>query len=123
MSDLDLSCPAAANDTGAYRLSWQGPEGATFRLTETDGAASRVLYEGPDVASTVTGRPAGSYTYRLEILSSGGTPGSATSCLVDVAPPSLSLAFALFGVGLGICLATIGLIGRGHRRHRRGALG
>ncbi len=123
MADLDLSCPAAANDTGAYRLSWEGPEGAEYRLTESAGDGSRIVYEGPDTASTVTGRDEGTYTYRLEVLAPGGTPGSSTSCTVDVAPPALSLAFGLFGLGLVICLATVTLITRGHRRHRRGELG
>ena len=123
MPDLDLSCPAAASDTGAYRLSWQGPDGADYRLTETAGDGSRVVYQGPDVASTMTGRSAGAYSYRLEVLEPGGTPGSSVSCSVDVAPPPLSLAVGVFGLGLIITLATVVLIGRGHRRHRRGELG
>ena len=122
MADLALDCPAGANDTGAFRLSWQGPAEASYRLTETDGGGRRVVYEGPDVASTVTGRPAGVYGYRLEVLGSG-TPGDFAACTVEVAPPSLSLALALFGLGLAVCAATVVLIARGHRRHRRGELG
>lgn len=123
MPDLDLSCPAAASDTGAYRLSWEGPEGVEYRLTESGVNESRVVYEGPDVASTVTGRSAGSYEYRLEVVGRSGTPGSSVTCSVEVAPPSLSLALGVFGLGLIITLATAVLIGRGHRRHRRGELG
>lgn len=123
MAGLDLSCPATPSDTGAYRLSWNGPAGAEYRLTENAGDGSRIVYEGPDTASTVTGRGEGDYTYRLEVLAPGGAPGGSASCSVEVAPPSLSLAFGLFGLGLFICLATITLITRGHRRHRRGELG
>jgi hypothetical protein len=119
---VELACPTAPNDTGAYRLAWQGPEGAVYRLTETAGEAPRTLYEGPDLATTVTGRTAGLYTYRLETLSPAAGPDAA-SCVVEVAPPPLALAFGLFGVGLALCLATISLIVRGHRRHRRGELG
>lgn len=123
MPILDLSCPDVASDTGAYRLSWQGPDGANYRLTETVGGASSVLYEGPDVASTVTGRSAGTYSYQLEVLEAGGTPGSSISCSLHVAPPPLSLALGVFGLGLIITLATVVLVARGHRRHRRGELG
>lgn len=123
MADLDLSCPAVANDTGAYRLSWGGPEGAEYRLTESAGDSGRIVYEGADTASTVTGRDQGTYTYRLEVLEPGGTTASPTSCTVEVAPPPLALAFGLFGLGLFICLATVTLVTRGHRRHRRGELG
>ena len=123
MADLQLTCPERPSDTGAYRLSWQGPDGAEYRLTEDSGSALRVVYEGPDLATTVTGRQADVYRYRLEVLASRGAEGESTLCSVAVAPPSRTLAFGLFGVGLTICLATVVLITRGHRKHRRGELG
>lgn len=120
MSELVFDCPTSANDTGAYKLEWRGAgESATYRLVERDASGERVIYEGPDLASTVTGRAEGVHGYRLEVV--GGT--AAATCEVEVSPPPLSLAFGLFGLGLVICLATVGLIVRGHRRHRRGELG
>ena len=122
MADLALSCPDSPNDTGAYGVSWVGPEGAEFRLTEDDGRESGVIYEGLDLASTVTGRSAEVYRYRLEVVGTSG-PTTPAQCTVAVDPPPLTLAFGLFGVGLTICLATVLLIVGGHRRHRRGELG
>jgi hypothetical protein len=121
LPDVALQCPNSPNDTGAYRLEWSGGgSNATYRLIESSPSGESVLYEGPDQASTVTGRHRGVYSYSLEV---DGVLGDASVCEVEVSPPPLSLAFGLFGLGLFICAATVGLIARGHRRHRRGELG
>ena len=99
----------------------------TYRLVEGtlhDGAlvATKTLYEGPDLASTVTGRAEGTYAYQVAVVGAAGPRWSA-SCHVEVAPPSLGLAFGLMAIGLLVVLATITLIVRGHRAHRRGEIG
>ena len=112
-----LTCPEGANDTGAYRLSWTGPDGARFVLEETDPSGqTRTLYEGEDHATTVSGRVAGEYRYEL------ATGGGKSTCTVTVSPPSMSTAVGLFGFGLVVCAATVWVVVRGHRAHRRGDL-
>lgn len=107
-----LTCPTEPSLTGAYRLSWEGSAGATFKLVE-NGA---LLYEGPDAATTVTGRPAGRYEYALSV---GDGAASAASCVVEVAPPPMSQALGLLSVGALVFLATLALVVLGHRAHRR----
>jgi len=111
---IELHCPDGPSSTGAYRLEWSGPPDAVFTL-EQDG---RVLYSGSDQATTVSGQPRGRYSYRLTAT---GAPTSA-SCTVEVQPPSMALALSLFAVGLVVFVATLLLVVRGHRAHRRGEL-
>lgn len=119
MPSLSLSCPAGVNDTGAYQLEWSGAEGATFRLTENGDVA----YEGPEQATTISGHGAGSYAYRLaELDGEGEVAAWSEPCQVEVQPPSLSLAFGLFGAGLLAFIAVTVVIIRGHRAHQRGEL-
>lgn len=108
-----LSCPEEPSLTGAYRVSWQseGDAPTAYRLTE-NGAP---LYEGPDVATTVTGRPEGRYEYAL--FTGGGAP--AASCVVEVRPPPMSQALGLMSVGALVFLSTLVLVVFGHRAHRR----
>ena len=123
MADLFIHCPGAS-DTGAYRIEWQGPEAIVYRLIETDpSGADHTLYEGSELASTVSGRMEGPHTYRVGVLQAGGTRQWSDPCIVDVQPPSMGLALLLFAVGLLVCLATVAVIVRGHRAHRRGAIG
>lgn len=114
---VNLTCPDGASDTGAYRLSWAGADGARYVVKETgpDGAALTV-YEGEDTATTVSGRPAGTYRYRVE------AGASHASCEVRVEPPSFTTAMTLFGFGLFVTVATVLVVVRGHRAHRRGEI-
>jgi hypothetical protein len=112
-----IQCPQGTNNTGAYRISWKGPDGALYRLEEN----GKLLYQGPHTASTVTGRQAGVYDYRVGVLSDNAQQVQTWSepCQVDVSPPSLALALTLFSLGLIVFLSTLILIVRGHRKHRR----
>jgi hypothetical protein len=124
MAAIEISCPDGPSETGAYRLSWSGPEGATFRLVETSLSASspaeRVLYEGNDDASTVSGRPEGLYRYKVGIVE---VRAWSESCTLRVEPPSMHLAITLFGIGFAVVAATVLTILFGHRAHRRGEIG
>lgn len=102
-----LHCPSTPSETGAFQLSWDGPEGARYVLTE-DGA---VIYEGLDTATALSGRPQGSYEYALRV---DGEVAVAT-CTVEVNPPSLELAAGFFGVGAVVFLTTLIFIMLGHR--------
>ena len=112
-----LLCPGASSDTGAYRIAWSGADGAAVRVVEN----GEVLYEGPQDATTVSGRPAGDYVYRIGLLD-GGNVSWSDSCTITVAPPSLGLAFFLFGVGFTVFASLFVVLVRGHRAHRRGEL-
>lgn len=122
---ITIDCPRGS-DTGAYRIAWTlggepGPvAGAAtprFRLEE-NGVQ---LYEGPHLATSVSGRQRGEYAYRVAVLPQDpGAPGRSDSCTVAVEPPSLALALGLFGTGLVVFVATVVLVLLGHRAHRRG---
>ena len=112
---LRLDCPGSASDTGAYRISWRAEDGALVRVDENE----TLIYEGPESATTVSGRPAGDYVYRIGFA---GTESWEDTCTVSVAPPSLGLAFLLFGVGLSVFASLVVVVVQGHRAHRRGEL-
>jgi len=115
-----IECPSGPSDTGAYRISWKGPEGPTYVLEE-NGA---VLYQGPEQASTVSGREKGSYAYRVGVIDhvSGEASSWSQTCQVEVSPPPLSLALGLMGTGCLVFLVVLLIIIRGHKAHRRGEL-
>ena len=120
MNPPSIQCPEDPSNTGAYRISWKGPDGALYRLEEN----GTLLYQGPHQASTVTGREAGVYDYRVSVMNDTGQEVSNWSqpCRVEVSPPSLALALTLFSLGLVVFLSTLILIVRGHKKHRRGEL-
>ena len=77
-----------------------------------------ILYEGPQDATTVSGRPAGEYVYRVGVVD-GNEVSWIGSCSITVAPPSLGLAFFLFGIGFTVFASLLVVLVRGHRAHRR----
>lgn len=112
-----LECPGSTNDTGAYRIAWSADDDVAVRVEEN----GTLLYEGRDDATTVSGRPAGEYTYRIGVIDSGSVSWS-DKCDVIVSPPSLALAFFLFGVGVTVFASLLVVVVRGHQAHRRGEL-
>jgi hypothetical protein len=130
MAELELTCPEGAhtpegaNKGGDFALSWGGPDGGTFRLVEKEAHGDEmIVYEGPQLGSTVTGRTEGDYTYRVGLVDNGDVTRWSEPCDVLVRPYPLSLAFVFFGFGLVVTVATVTLIVRGHRAHRRGDIG
>lgn len=129
MADPELSCPPGADTldgaskSGDYTLRWTGDDGAVFRLVERTPDGEHTLYEGPDFGSTVTGRTEGRYDYHVGVVQDGTVTRWSESCGVVVAPYPLSVAFAFFGFGLVVTIATVTLIVRGHRAHKRGEIG
>jgi hypothetical protein len=137
MAELVLTCPggegASTSETGAFVIRWNGAIGARFRLVEASSEAAvpdgQVLYEGPQLASTVTGRPQGEYWYGVAELAPDAAGGEAAvtrwseACHVRVEPYPLEIAGLFFAFGLAVSAATIALVVRGHRAHRRGLLG
>lgn len=124
-----LTCPAEPSTTGAYRIAWEDPAtvGQVARLVEVGpGGDEAVLYEGPAQATTVTGRLAGDYAYRLGVVddaAGGEVVAWSPACAVAVRPPDLGFALGLTGFGGLIVVAVALVILRGHREHRAGRLG
>jgi hypothetical protein len=133
MADVSVKCPAGAdtpegaNEVGAFRLTWEGPRDAEFRLVERgvpgDPSVGSVLYQGPQRASTVTGRPEGDYWYAVGVVDDGHVTQWSDPCLVTVRPYPLAVAGAFFAFGLFVTVATVTLVVRGHRAHKRGEIG
>lgn len=113
----DLQASTDQSDTGAYALSWNS-DGEAITLeeaTRADFSDARVLYDGSDQATVVSGQMDGVYYYRIrrdeEVW---GGPVQ-----VSVTHHSLREAMSFLVVGGAVFLATALLILAGHRQHRR----
>ncbi len=88
---LDPIARAGAPD--AYRISWSSPAGATgYRLQESPDAAfssAETRYLGANTVYTVTGQPAGLWTYRVEAFNAGGTSTPSITRSITVTAPSI----------------------------------
>jgi hypothetical protein len=107
---LEVS-PAVSHD-GVYKLEW--PSGAEGVLEEAESPAfeaPRVVYSGADHATTLSGRPDGTWYYRLR--PAGAASGALDFVRVRVEHHSLPRALGFFFVGLIVFLATIALVVRG----------
>jgi hypothetical protein len=114
-SAAELTTDTAVASAGFYRLSWRSEE--PVRLVESqsnDFRDARVVYSGDDTASVFSGKPDGTWYYRLEARETH-EPLSDTLSVV-VKHHSLQRAWAFFGVGASVFFATLGLIVFGHRR-------
>lgn len=124
-----ITCPEGtdteegANRDGAYKIAWDAPEGVDARLIETSADGVVTIYEGPDRASTITGRREGDYLYQVVVVRDGLALEPSEGCVVKVRPYPIEVAFAFFGAGLTVTLLTIALVLVGHRAHRRGEIG
>lgn len=111
-----LETSTTSSDTGFWRLSWSSPGDVELQeATRADFSDARVLYEGPDQATVVSGRLDGVYHYRLR--AAGGPWGQAVR--VEVQHHSLRKALSFLGAGAVVFVSTVILIVVGHRRHRR----
>ncbi len=113
-----LSADSDVSTEGYFQLRWEAAE--PIRLVESDSRDfrdARVVYEGPDTATVLSGKPDGVYHYRIESIA-GRTPiGEPVS--VTVAHHSLARALAFFAVGAVVFLATLALIVLGNRTPAR----
>lgn len=124
-----VTCPQGAgtdegaNRSGAYAISWEAPEGVVTRLTETSAQGVVTLYEGPDRATSVTGRKEGDYHYQVAQVRDGLALEASAGCRVLVRPYPLEVAVGFFAVGMAVTLLTVALVVHGHRAHKRGEIG
>lgn len=119
----ELSADTTVATAGYFGLSWRpageaGGAPARFELQEAPDpafAAPRTLYAGPDRATALSGRPDGTYYYRVRADGGPWSPAVA----VEVAHHSLARAGLFFALGAAVFVATVMLILRGDARERR----
>ena len=76
LAATSLQVPSLSSDTaiataGFYRLSWQTDGITQVELQEADNpdfADASVDYQGPDDASVVSGKPNGTWHYRVRVI-------------------------------------------------------
>ncbi|HEX7014312.1 MAG TPA: hypothetical protein VF191_02310 [Cyclobacteriaceae bacterium] len=98
---------------GHVRLQWRAVmPNAMYEVQQSatpDFERAMTIYQGPDLATFVSGLPNGIYYYRLR-SNGGGWSGTVT---VTVEHYSLQLAFTLAGLGAIVFLLTVALVVKG----------
>ena len=102
-------------------LEWDSAQDSLFELQQAasaDFTHARLIYQGPDKASFVSGLEDGTYYFRVR------APGEAWSdpLTVHVQHQSLKLAFTLFGLGGIVFLLTVFVVVNGARRAAKNTL-
>lgn len=120
-----VAAPVLASDTdtataGFYRLTWE-TDARRVELQEAatpDFRAPRVFYEGADRATVISGKPDGTWYYRVRALD--GTDSGAWSPVlaVRVEHHDLSRALTFFAIGFTLFVATAATVMRGARGGR-----
>lgn len=121
--------PASSTVTaGYYQLHWDTDstvagspvnKAGDFILIESREPGftnSRTIYRGADTATVISGKPDGTYYYRVGIAQpQEGRPGSwSNSASITVKHHPLSRAFMFFGLGALVFLSTLVVIVRGN---------
>lgn len=116
--------PIEQTESGHVKLSWKVPtfsSSAThpwvFELQKSNDpnfSTSVQLYQGPDLATFLSGLPNGNYYYRVRTSITGVAHSDwSSTILVKVEHHSLSLALWLFGIGATVFLLTVGIVVQG----------
>lgn len=110
-ASLDLQADRAVSTDGVVQLRWLSPGQAVVlqRAHSADFAVPRMLYQGTDTASVRTGLSDGDYFYRVGALDADVRVWSAP-VQVTVRHHDALRTWGLFGVGVAVFLATLGLI-------------
>ena len=109
----DFRSDSEVATSGFFRLSWQS--GAEVELQEWAGAdpqAARPVYKGTDEAYFVSGKPDGTYGYRIRTLGEAGPSSWAGPVVVTVRHHSLTRAWMFFALGAFVFLSILILIVR-----------
>ena len=118
---ISLSSSDEVATGGYYQLSWENGRDATaFQLQESRSAEfsqPKVIYQGGDLASVISGRSDGEYHYRIRQVDEEGKPATAWGepLQVTVKHHSLGRAFVFFALGLVVFVITLVAILRGSR--------
>jgi hypothetical protein len=110
---LAVDSPTAT--AGFFRLSW-GPGASEFELQEADGPGFErptTLYRGPDTATVISGRPDGTWHYRVRAVTDTGAGSWSNPIAVTVDHHDLGRALTFLALGCGVFVATALTIVRG----------
>lgn len=110
-----LSVDNSPSTAGFYRLSWEtGNEHVELQeATEPGFARPATAYTGPDRATVISGKPSGSWYYRIRALDGQRVGPWSEPLTVTVAHHSLSRAFLFLGLGVTVFIATVLMVVRG----------
>jgi hypothetical protein len=113
-----LSVDNSLATAGFYRLSWEpGDERIELQeATEPGFIHPATAYTGPDRATVISGKPDGTWFYRIRALDSQGAGAWSAPLAVTVAHHSLARAFLFLGLGVTVFIATVLMIVRGPDR-------
>lgn len=114
--------PVLTSDTklataGYYQLSWRpGLDGAPSKIfhyelqqaVETDFKTTKIIYQGTDRASVISGLPNGKYYYRVRVIRQASSPGAwSEPVCIEVHHHSLVKALWFFATGAVVFFMTL----------------
>jgi hypothetical protein len=117
---ITLTSDTETATAGYYQLTWQAADATSFELQEAGSenfADTHTIYNGPDLASVLSGRRNGNYYYRIRTVAQDGSHGPWSNIVkVTVQHHSLRRAFMFFTAGAIVFLAILGSIIYGSRK-------
>jgi hypothetical protein len=110
-----LSVDNSVATAGFYSLSWEtGIERVELQEASEPGFDNPLTaYTGPDRASVISGKPNGTWFYRIRALDDQRAGPWSEPLSVTVAHHSLARALLFLGLGLTVFIATVLMIVRG----------
>lgn len=112
------------SDSGYIQISWSdnsNDRSVKFQLEQADDPEfenTKLIYEGPDRASFISGLADGNYYYRIRKTFNGQSSGWSSAIIVKVEHHSLAMAFSLASIGLTVFLLTVAVVIKGIRNDR-----
>ena len=113
-----LESDSEMSTAGYYRLNWQSNTAGDFVLEESTNQTFsniKTLYQGPDTATLISGRPNGIYFYRVRNSLENVESGWSNVKRVEVSHHSLDRAFTFFALGAIVFIATLGVVILGNK--------
>ncbi len=122
LSRASISPPRLSSDTdvataGFFRLTWQA-DSDRVELQEASGDDFRnpvTLYTGSDTSSVISGKPDGTWFYRLRAIEDGQPGPWSEPVEVKVAHHSLYRAFTFLFLGVVVFISIVVMVIRGSR--------
>lgn len=123
---IELHSDTTFATAGYYQLTWSwpgAPADTNYALVEVISTEthsdSREIYQGPDLASVISGKRNGTYRYLVRAVSAGGKVLARSNPLkIVVSHHSLLRAWLVFTLGAVIFIATLLVILRESAKHR-----